>query len=855
MWKFISFFSLISSLCSLLDSANGNTPDRYWNISDRTNCSLIPRNPALPGQIQALLDEGSRMIIFDITITGALGPLSGNYPGGLFDVKTWTLITEEAGEAMLLFPDDYVAKSLYTLSFRRHFVDLLLDQLPQNCFNGSFTLDQVVNTIRLYVLRNFSDYDDVAPDNFEVCNRQIFMEDDNKTATLEYVCCNDPEKTCKILKEGPWTKTLNICLFILKFTVPFICPFFVPKRMLKSVSNFRFTLRNDDTKRISVNHIAAGSTPNDYTQTDICLSRFQEFMQKQRLGSHILELKSIVLKVRNDKLIEDGSSPVGLFQYLYKSIIQCEGNQKDSDFNGCCLQNAIYPFNCSNVSWLNCLKFITHIFMFAVLVCPWWATLIFYSVYDRPFSETVMHTETTLNIEITNLQDTQSFDSDYLAISMIFIFFVFYNMIYTDSVRFVLKTVFLYCIHGSKDRYEKSMSEFKRVLVYPFKKIGVCAVFLYPFWSVVVMLYVIKLLLQLFPLLKVFNNLFFLVFRSCTGRFQTSNISGLNIFFMVIYCLNLVYLSVFIVSECVIFYIDCLVRVIIGLLLNYDDVFKYVFLILLILAYGYECFHSVSKRYQHFYKLLSEKVQEKVSKETDNVKPTSNNEADETNIAFDIPGNADQQLNSSCFVLLPRNSLYWRAKRLVLFLDCSENTFIPFLSRQFFQEMNSKENLACPGPENLLYLKALIDFILVVAFLLFILIVVFALGWAHDLSSGMQTLVALGGGFLPFVLQKVFFKNHRIKKSNIKKNLWGKMLENEIDNFEEYWEVSDIEVKPCDLHIQEPSATSYGASFSARKSEFIVMENPSSESTIFVHNSLVACDTEIVFSGSYQSLA
>lgn len=895
MWTYISVLTFILAFCSIANFAKGDIPDWYWNISDRTNCSLIPKNLAIPGQVSDMIDKGNRIIIFHIEITGCLGPLTGEYPGNLFDKKTWTLITEKTGRSMLNFPDEYVEKSLYTLSFGRKSVNVALDQNPPNCFNETYTLDQILNTIRFYVLRNFSENGGMVSDNIEVCNRKVFLTDNNTKAELFYVCCNEGDDTCGIVTKGPWMKRLDNFLNFIKYTLPFFLPFMIPKRMFHARpanAAYRYTFRAEDSTKFNVDKIATESLMNssEYTRTDIRLPSFQEFMREQETGRHNLRINSLFLDVPTDKLIDERYSQLSrISRFFFKTFVKYEVTDKDSSLSQCCNDS---PFklcldvswlqcckdNCRNFSWSVCLKFITIPLFFLIIISPWLVKVILYRLSDLTIYDRVKDIEYTLNIHVHNIENpalTIEFEAG--CIIMFLLLFVSYHA--SPICRISLKKIILSLISVEQGfDIKKTISMLIELLVFPFKEWGIVGIILFPVSAVIFSLLFGCCILKALPFVTVYYTYFsytlilvchffthYLNFN-CLQECQIMkglialvrrllvllrpNVKKYNIFdnssksisyiTLIIYFMFLCpYIGLFsfsIITMIVVFYIDCLSFVIMGVFLNFKDVNPYICFGLLIAVYIRSCFHSVQKRYEHFLKLLVKKVQSKVFDQLGNLKDMTSDEK----VAISIQSRYHSSENFPRFVFLHKKKyLAWEAKRLLFFLDRLENVPKLNLSKKVFQDMNTEGNLAFPGPEYMLYLKAVRDLLVVFIFLVYVVIMVFAIDKAHDLSSGVQIMIALSGGAVPFVLEKFIFRTHKTDQSeNI---LTEKMLENEIENFKEEWKVTDMQVSSSDnFNIQETLVKQVYSE--PEEPDFIILDDE--DSTILVRNSIVSSEND-----------
>lgn len=222
--------------------------------------------------------------------------------------------------------------------------------------------------------------------------------------------------------------------------------------------------------------------------------------------------------------------------------------------------------------------------------------------------------------------------------------------------------------------------------------------------------------------------------------------------------------GLFVVVECITFYCECISYIVVGLLLNFNDVIPYISFVLLISVYGYNCFHRVDVVFFSFINNLCEATQRRISERMENQKwlsASDNNEEQNVekieNIAFILSKSSEtSQMNKESFLVSQDGRLRLKASSLCSFLHISDSKTRYYLSREFFDSINKILHGFSPGNPFMLYFNSFRDFGLVSLFLYFVIIVVFALGKAHNVPTRVQTLVALGGGFLPFIFKKVF---------------------------------------------------------------------------------------------------
>lgn len=112
----------------------------------------------------------------------------------------------------------------------------------------------------------------------------------------------------------------------------------------------------------------------------------------------------------------------------------------------------------------------------------------------------------------------------------------------------------------------------------------------------------------------------------------------------------------------------------------------------------------------------------------------------------------------------------------------------------------------------MLYLWALYDFSKIMVFLLFVFVVIFAFGQTNNVSSGRQSIAALGSGFLPLMLKKFLFESEPVNKSNLR---WYGMFLETLQKFSDRWH-------PVDIHVSKVHVGLYTSSDEESISETFV---------------------------------
>ncbi|KAK3584424.1 hypothetical protein CHS0354_017702 [Potamilus streckersoni] len=132
--------------------------------------------------------------------------------------------------------------------------------------------------------------------------------------------------------------------------------------------------------------------------------------------------------------------------------------------------------------------------------------------------------------------------------------------------------------------------------------------------------------------------------------------------------------------------------------------------------------------------------------------------------------------------------LRWRTSRLILFLSTND---MPFVPRKFFFDACKMPHYFCPGELLFNYLRAFGEFSTIVAFLLFVLVIVLAFGETNQLSATNQLLATLAGGFLPWIFMNVVFRTHvppSLDNSNPNFKICISQL---LDKYKQDWPIDD----------------------------------------------------------------
>ena len=334
-------------------------------------------------------------------------------------------------------------------------------------------------------------------------------------------------------------------------------------------------------------------------------------------------------------------------------------------------------------------------------------------------------------------------------------------------------------------------------ILFPLEALGFIGIFLLPFWLVVMSLGLIILGFYIFPLVNLTLRLLMdtarLLISICCNTPIThwENNTKLACFWIVLSQGLMLIFAIpcyIVVVECIAFYVEFVVYIIIGMILNSKYVIKFLTLAVIIFFHAYECFSSVAKTYERFAKAVNSDIQPKIGEDLKTAAMQSYTEQQRQ--AFAVPKLESKSENSmTLFTDKKGADLKWETRRLFLFLDKDDTTYVPL---SFFYKIVQMGHNFCPKPAFMMYLMALIEFIWIMLFLGFVMLVVLAFGDAHNISETNQTLATLAGGLLPFAFRKLFKSRSEatVDRDNLR---WETKFKGEIDKHADFWVVKDLD--------------------------------------------------------------
>ena len=249
---------------------------------------------------------------------------------------------------------------------------------------------------------------------------------------------------------------------------------------------------------------------------------------------------------------------------------------------------------------------------------------------------------------------------------------------------------------------------------------------------------------------------------------------------------------VILLSEIVGSLIEFVIFIIMGILVNAAELLKYVVLVFTIVAYGLQCYNSVSTRYLKLNKSLFKTLGDIL--ESDLGEITGMPEEKQENRGFKLNG---EDVKSDEISTAPPS--HWLIRDLVMFID---NHNVPRISRKLFEEVCLIKVPGIPGPVYESHLEATKQFLKILAFIFFLFVIVLTYGTVYNISHTNQMLATMAGGMLPLILKSL------IKQPSVEVDFesvtFRNKLDNTIKNFTQCWPIRDF---PFDV---EPPQSSPG---------------------------------------------
>jgi hypothetical protein len=142
-------------------------------------------------------------------------------------------------------------------------------------------------------------------------------------------------------------------------------------------------------------------------------------------------------------------------------------------------------------------------------------------------------------------------------------------------------------------------------------------------------------------------------------------------------------------------------------------------------------------------------------------------------------------------LVIQDKKLKWKINRLILFLDKNDT---PYITSKFFFDTCYLQQAGVPGPLLTSLLRAMQRFLLICVFLFFVVVVILAFGEEYGISATNQMFATLAGGFLPYILRFVLFKQPEPVTVDPDNLSFKSKFKRKIEEYTQNWIVSDIRI-------------------------------------------------------------
>ena len=814
-------------------------------------------------KIEGLIDKGDRLIKYELNVLEDKGPFSDKRADRALLLKPYNLMLtlDDMGKALLNLKEYFAPMSLYTLGYGVEDAQVEFIQNPSNCLVNVTALD-LETYLKLLIFRNFENTTTHSQSGKEVCIKIVRKMENNIGETV-FQCCRlefGDKLVCQDLEGNIYIQVLLTIIFILQLLFVLYSPTFVPKKDRLSTKFLDYIYKPENPLKLNIVVVAPDKVISD--ERFVNAKKFP-FIELRNLKEHLrnvtpgvlytVTVSQVYLSVRASKIFPGGYSPVGLVKFLKNFFIRCNMRNSIPALKSCCKADMFKKSQCCMFQWFKCLAALMGLLAAAVITLPWIFRILFYYDLEEDLVESEIRVLDYNNLErpfpgslVLYLTPTHPL---FIAIYVILLFDIIILIFLPPVARRKLKFTIRMSLRNmnSASKFDAFVS-FLAHMLFPLEKYGALGlVCLIPFWSLAMPFGLLVLCYLIFPIInltvRLLANLIYYTLKFCKpGFYRTfepnSTIFGRiwdvikewmdgvivvdkyerksrrNMMMHVIslaLCVLTIVMLLALVVECISFYIECAVYVVIGIVLNSKRIMKFLSLVVLISWYGFDCFGAVGTRYQNFAKVINAEILGKVGETVKQAALKTKN--DQNAQAFTVPS-TDGAIEERMEVFAGTEGfMKWNAKRLLLFLDKSD---IPYIPKNFLFKAARMGHFFCPGPVHLLYLNALVELLWITLFLGFVMLIILAFGEANNISGANQTLATLAGGFIPFAFRKCFAKSHAgssVDKSNIR---WQTTLAEAIEKYSKRWTFSDFEISSCipadnkEIPKQEPLESGTG---------------------------------------------
>ncbi len=836
-------------------------------------CHLHPLNNKIYEHIQELLEQGTKLVQFNLHFVGYdENPMRVNVTWN-FKADVWHRSYTNHGKTLLSLAFNYDILSLLTLTFGVETIDVTLTDHPKGCLRTLSENEKVKVALEIITV-DFRQYTHTGMgsqlgDDPHTCHEVI--KERNGYGIFEIECCYwgepDPETgtpgvlNCSHNSLGKWLQLLQIIMPIVKVVAILFGPLFF-EGLFKSESILKtdYVVKINESTKISQVVTDHDQALDESSHGELKLFK-KDVEANPTKAVHHLTFKELHIYIDHRHLMTERSVPVGVIRFFVDNIFLCQ-LQNWYPFSACCKESvfgswtshflccklADPPENGSSqhmhyhdygtfqkkqslveimsewnirarqwLRWGVLANIVGGILLMAAVPIPYYVRLVIYHGFEQDEVEYRQSVLDSLQLKAVLQHNLlHYFTPTHWFWVMIYVVYAICFVligIFRQINRTALNCIFVEAIQDwSAISHMECITLLATHILLPFQKFGIFGIFVgVIYWPIALPLCLLVMLFYSVPTIYFIGRLLShkrpafirgqergkqcgmqfgekrrtvgdgkFSFESCLllntisppheqglARMESKSVKEFLIDLMIGITLNVFMLSMFIMfSEVLGLAVEIFVFTLMGAIINAANATKYVMLSFWIIMYSTACFNSMYERYLKLNKELFDFIKDRMKNEIKKV--TVLREDVQKNTAFkyyftDDEIKAQSEAESQTCIEIDEESrkdrleyikhhLHWKLNGLVLFVDRKD---VPRIPKQLFHEICDIEAPGCPGPVYLGLLDATKQFLYMILFLIFVIIVVMSFGDVYKVSSSNQMLMTLAGGFVPFILRFV----------------------------------------------------------------------------------------------------
>jgi len=595
-------------------------------------------------------------------------------------------------------------------------------------------------------------------------------------------------------------------------------PAYIPKSMVVSKEkhdSFRYNLASKTSLQVQVTDNAHHRDGLVVDKTQLKeMDGFNELIPKlQKDVPYTIKMKSMEVFIPEADLYTDEYLPVGPISVFRSLLFNCR-IRKNANFKPCCDSKLFYKWK-----WYIILKGAMKLIWSALLLSPTIIRVVFFTTFELDYIQLQESTAQSLSTE-------RAYDVSlmrYLTPLHPF-FIVAFSTLSLNIISFVLlgflndemKTNFQYFVKKCVEQMLEDVSKRSWFMQETIKGIskfmaknGVWGIILFPIIAALLLpFWLLQFAFYMFPLFNIVGRLLqnLVAFGStttalrpllkmCAGydcvkktiqeaRDLRANIgftkgikhhdshydyqkavkndycsSFLQSFLVIFQLFSLTSLIV-IMFDCVSFYAVVMIYTFIGIVINFDSAITYISIVLLVLFYGKTCFGSVCAKYAAFFNAV---VNHCTKLAETSIREYIVDDKEKEHKAFSM-NPSDFAVNGLDLSIRVKHGYRPQLQGSIPFM--LNKSHKPHLLDKFFYEACNMNYEHAPGAKGkrilTQYWIATFEFLMILLFLTFVLVVVFAFGNDYEISTSNKTILTVMGGVVPFLLTTFVFKGKEI---------------------------------------------------------------------------------------------